>query len=771
MAKSKYEIEILGDDSKFNKSASDAMKKLDELSNHTGGFFSGISGGAQKAAGALNALSSMTPGLAALGVAGAAVGAAFMAMNRSIEYVGNLNKISTATGVSVEMLQQLQSEFKATGLEVEKFGDINKDALDHLGDSFRNGKGGIADDLKDWGISLKEFTKYAGDAQGGIKAVIDLFYKMRDAGKSNAEIVNAMESMASDSSHLISTLEQYKSTQEALNAVNSQTASVTNDTAKEFKEFDKNMAELSQNVNNAAVYMGGPLVQSINEVWEWATQDWSNTDFFKNLKALNEKGISPSGMSTGQLANVGTAGTIPYDSKAADKIYQDKVKKFLEANKEAGDKAYKQREAQIAANKKIDEVAAQEAAKAAAKAKAEAEKAAAESKRIHDKMIADRKAAMDKLNALNTMLYSGGAGQIASQNQQSQAALNSLKTLLDGQYISQEQYVAKRKALIDRSGNDFALLLLGADPKQLAELVTGSQQVYDQQLQDLKSKRDKNLIDQQAYNTQLQNLEAQHQQQMDAIKNVNGDLMNSKMAIDMGAGTVEDQMAVQQAQLDQQAMQWLEAQKSMYEAGKIDYEQFLANKAKLDEMYSQKSQSISMMEIQSKMNMYTGFASGMAGIISGIAGDNSKAAKTAFAVSKGLSVAQATINAHEAATKAMAMYPGPMGIAMAATSYASAIGQVMSMKSVQGQFHDGIDDVPNTGTYLLQKGERVVDQRLNEDLKSFLADGQNNQQPMQIDNSISNIKTTMDERQLMKVLKKQQKDLASIVNDANRRNQ
>ena len=37
-----------------------------------------------------------------------------------------------------------------------------------------------------------------------------------------------------------------------------------------------------------------------------------------------------------------------------------------------------------------------------------------------------------------------------------------------------------------------------------------------------------------------------------------------------------------------------------------------------------------------------------------------------------------------------------------------------------GVFHDGIDNVPTTGTYLLEQGERVVDGRLNGDLKEFL---------------------------------------------------
>lgn len=54
------------------------------------------------------------------------------------------------------------------------------------------------------------------------------------------------------------------------------------------------------------------------------------------------------------------------------------------------------------------------------------------------------------------------------------------------------------------------------------------------------------------------------------------------------------------------------------------------------------------------------------------------------------------------------------GIAMAVANGAQ------QLQAVKGQFHDGIDNVPGTGTYLLEKGERVVDNRLNKDLSQFL---------------------------------------------------
>ncbi len=57
-------------------------------------------------------------------------------------------------------------------------------------------------------------------------------------------------------------------------------------------------------------------------------------------------------------------------------------------------------------------------------------------------------------------------------------------------------------------------------------------------------------------------------------------------------------------------------------------------------------------------------------------------------------------------------------IAKAVATTASQLGVV------KGQAHDGLDNVPSTGTYLLEKGERVVDKRLNRDLSTYLKGSQ-----------------------------------------------
>lgn len=65
---------------------------------------------------------------------------------------------------------------------------------------------------------------------------------------------------------------------------------------------------------------------------------------------------------------------------------------------------------------------------------------------------------------------------------------------------------------------------------------------------------------------------------------------------------------------------------------------------------------------------------------------------------------------------------GPAAAPAAAASSMGEAGSFMTMiGSVAGMAHDGIDNIPNEGTWLLDKGERVVDSRTNSDLKRYLA--------------------------------------------------
>lgn len=87
-------------------------------------------------------------------------------------------------------------------------------------------------------------------------------------------------------------------------------------------------------------------------------------------------------------------------------------------------------------------------------------------------------------------------------------------------------------------------------------------------------------------------------------------------------------------------------------------------------------------------------------------------------------VAMAALNAFTS-TAAIPIV-GPAAAPAAAASSLGQAGSFMKMiGSVAGMAHDGIDSIPKEGTWLLDKGERVVDRRTNADLKQFLASTSN----------------------------------------------
>lgn len=110
------------------------------------------------------------------------------------------------------------------------------------------------------------------------------------------------------------------------------------------------------------------------------------------------------------------------------------------------------------------------------------------------------------------------------------------------------------------------------------------------------------------------------------------------------------------------------------------------------------------------------FFGNLASVTKTFFGENSKLYKAAFAVEKAYAIAKALINVPKAYSDAYAatvgipvigpaLAPIAGGVAAAAqVAQAAMIGNV----NLSGQAHDGIDSVPETGTWLLEKGERVT---------------------------------------------------------------
>lgn len=102
--------------------------------------------------------------------------------------------------------------------------------------------------------------------------------------------------------------------------------------------------------------------------------------------------------------------------------------------------------------------------------------------------------------------------------------------------------------------------------------------------------------------------------------------------------------------------------------------------------------------------------------------------KALFLMQKAAAIPSMIVATEEAATKAMAAFPPPysLGLATAVRTMGYASIGMVAGQALAGMAHDGIDNIPQEGTWLLDKGERVVDSRTNADLKSFLSGSSGN---------------------------------------------
>ena len=154
----------------------------------------------------------------------------------------------------------------------------------------------------------------------------------------------------------------------------------------------------------------------------------------------------------------------------------------------------------------------------------------------------------------------------------------------------------------------------------------------------------------------------------------------------------------------------LENQQSLLDQ-KINNEQTYADRvADINKMNAERLREIQSGYTSASLSMFSDLASQSATLLQGIGQEGTAAYRMLFVASKAAAIAQAVINTELAATKAMAegglILGMPAATVIRAAGYAS-VG-IIAGQTLAGMAHDGIDRVPETGTWLLQKGERVV---------------------------------------------------------------
>lgn len=172
---------------------------------------------------------------------------------------------------------------------------------------------------------------------------------------------------------------------------------------------------------------------------------------------------------------------------------------------------------------------------------------------------------------------------------------------------------------------------------------------------------------------------------------------------------------------------YYEQKRLLDEWGEEDERKHLKAIEKLNDIHKEEMYQINKKYMPEEERAWRESAEGKFNVMSDILGNVSdlllQGNKEQFDAGKKLAIAQAMIDTYLGAQKAFTSLAGipvigpALGIAAAATATAAGFHRVNMIRSMEfeGQAHGGLDFVPKTGTYLLERGEKVIKK---EDAKS-----------------------------------------------------
>ena len=165
-----------------------------------------------------------------------------------------------------------------------------------------------------------------------------------------------------------------------------------------------------------------------------------------------------------------------------------------------------------------------------------------------------------------------------------------------------------------------------------------------------------------------------------------------------------------------------------YEALKEAHQQYRDGLAAIDVKYYQGLEDLKNQTQAASLAGYGAMFGMMGSMLDAYGAKESTAYKVAFAMQRGFVLSSAILNAKGAI---MSAWNDPSNVTMwqkiagaaAVTVQTNDLMSAIQGVALTGMAHDGIDNIPKEGTWLLDKGERVVDSRTNSDLKNYLAEG------------------------------------------------
>lgn len=192
---------------------------------------------------------------------------------------------------------------------------------------------------------------------------------------------------------------------------------------------------------------------------------------------------------------------------------------------------------------------------------------------------------------------------------------------------------------------------------------------------------------------------------------------------DVGGGTGSLlQVATAEAALEEWRAREIEKKAVHFAEMEGKEEEHLAAILEINARYNEQQANLSDQWELATIGSFATVTGDAAQMLKSLGQEGTLAYKVLFIASKAANIAQAIMNTEVAAGRARADLGPALGEPMAAKirmiGYASVA--MIAATSLSGMAHDGLDQIPREGTWLLDKGERVLSSRQNSDLTSYL---------------------------------------------------
>lgn len=181
----------------------------------------------------------------------------------------------------------------------------------------------------------------------------------------------------------------------------------------------------------------------------------------------------------------------------------------------------------------------------------------------------------------------------------------------------------------------------------------------------------------------------------------------------LSGGLFDNQFARYEAEAQQEQERYEKQLERLTEARELQIETnrtYNDLEAEAAQMHADRMMQIERAKQSLILTSTSDLLSGVADVLRQSHGEQSGIYRAMFAASKAFAIANATVNAYDAISKAWASAPYPANLsAVAATApQVFAVVSAITGTGLTGMAHDGINSVPQTGTWLLEKGERVT---------------------------------------------------------------